>query len=251
MKHELHYYPTNAQSFTVDEWLMMLQEDDCFSPILIEAVSILVFEMGGRGSAKQISEITGRPYQNYNRSMALTVKKLRNKGYMFVKDMRKRSGIERYWSHFFNGYYKDKRFIWQVKDNLHIAMTKFMNHNHKGEKGDAIVNSETENKVGVVEGTRRMRIHYQIERNAVIVDSAKREFEQKNGSLFCEVCNFSFKKSYGIDYIEAHHVLPLYMGERITKGIDLMMLCANCHRAVHSKKWNNKPIDYFIEYMKK
>lgn len=78
---------------------------------------------------------------------------------------------------------------------------------------------------------------------------AKREFIKHNGTLFCEACNFSFKQSYGIDFIEAHHVLPLYMGERVTKEIDLIMLCANCHRAVHSKKWNDKPINQFLEYM--
>ncbi|MED1562024.1 hypothetical protein AJ85_19015 [Alkalihalobacillus alcalophilus ATCC 27647 = CGMCC 1.3604] len=249
MKEALNYYPTNVQSFTVDEWFAMLQEDNCFSPILMEAIYTLMFEMDGSGSAKQISEITGRPYQTYNRSMVETVKNLRNKGYIFVEDIRKRSKKERYWSHFYNGYYKDKLFIWEIKDSLHTAFTKFISENE--ESGFSIVYNEKTNKVEAVEGIRRQRIHYQVERNSVIVNYAKREFVKKNGSLFCEACNFSFKKSYGIDFIEGHHVLPLYMGERITKGIDLMMLCANCHRAVHSKKWNDKPVDCFLDYMKK
>ena len=53
-----------------------------------------------------------------------------------------------------------------------------------------------------------------------------------------------------IEFIEAHHILPLYMGKGRTRKIDLIMLCANCHRAVHNKKWNDKPIDEFLEYMK-
>lgn len=36
----------------------------------------------------------------------------------------------------------------------------------------------------------------------------------------------------------------------MTRKLDLIMLCANCHRAVHNKKWNDKPIDIFLEYMK-
>lgn len=30
MKEELNYYTTNVQSFTVEEWFAMLQEDNCF-----------------------------------------------------------------------------------------------------------------------------------------------------------------------------------------------------------------------------
>lgn len=248
MKEEINYYPTKVQNYTVDEWFSMLQEEDCFSPILIEAIYVLVSEMDGGGSAKQISEITGRPYQTYNRSMAETVKNLRSKGYFFVGDIREGSEKERYWSHFYNGYYKDNLFIWDVKDNLHTAFIKFISKDE--ESRFLLANSEKVNKTEAVEGMRRHRIHYQGERNSVIVNYAKREFIKKNGSLFCEACNFSFEKTYGIDFIEAHHILPLYKGVRRTKGIDLMMLCANCHRAVHSKKWNDKPIACFLDYMK-
>lgn len=96
---------------------------------------------------------------------------------------------------------------------------------------------------------RRHRIHLQIERNPEMIKHAKKDFIKKYGALFCEACNFSFKKIYGFDYIEAHHILPLYKGERVTRKTDLMMLCANCHRAIHSKEWNNKPIDKFLEHM--
>ena len=91
MQKELDYYPTNAKNYTVDEWILMLQEKDCFTPFLQEAIYVLVFEMDGKGSAKQISEITGRPYQVYNTSMAQTVKRLRKKGYTFETDLRNKS----------------------------------------------------------------------------------------------------------------------------------------------------------------
>ncbi len=204
--------------------------------------------MDGKGSAGQKSEITGRPYQTYNKPMAQTVKRLRNKGYTFVEDIRKDCKKERYWSHFFYGYYEEKLFIWEVKDTLHTAFTKYIRKTEEIEVSSFTSEKTDENKA--VEGRRRQRIHYQIERNSAIVNSTKRDFIKNNGTLFCEGCNFLFKQSYGIDFIEAHHVLPLYKGERETKGIDLIMLCANCHRAVHSKKWNDKSINHFLEYMK-
>ena len=248
MEKEINYYPTNAQNFTTDEWIYMLQENSGFTPVLLEALYVLIIEMEGKGSAKQISEITGRSYQVYNSSMAQTVKRLRKKGYAFVADVRKNSKKERYWSHFFKGYYERELFIWEVKDTLEEAFMKYMR------KFDVCVihtlDYEISNEYETVEGMRRHRIHYQIERNSEIINLAKREFIEKHGELFCEACNFSFNKIYEIDFIEAHHILPLHKGKRVTKKIDLIMLCANCHRAVHNKKWNDKPIDDFLEYMK-
>src|SRR5699024_86068 len=185
------YYPTNAQTFTVDEWLEMLRADNCFTPVLLEALYVLVFEMDGKGSAKQISEITGRPYQVYNSSMAQTVKRLRKNGYTFVADIRKNSKKERYWSHFFKGYYDREIFVWEVKSSLRTAFTK-----HIRISGGMNVlyfknGITTENEA--IEGMRRQRIHYQIERNSEIVNFAKREFIKKHGTLFCEACKFSFK----------------------------------------------------------
>lgn len=248
MQKELDYYPTNAKNYTVDEWILMLQEKDCFTPFLQEAIYVLVFEMDGKGSAKQISEITGRPYQVYNTSMAQTVKRLRKKGYTFETDLRNKSKKERYWSHFFNGYYEKELFIWEVKDSLQEAFMKYIG---KFDRDDALTyDNEIANEYETIEGMKRHRTHYQIERNSKIINIAKKEFIKKHGELFCEACNFSFEKTYEIEFIEAHHILPLYMGKRRTRKIDLIMLCANCHRAVHNKKWNDKPIDEFLEYMK-
>lgn len=248
MEKEINYYPTNAQNFTIDEWMNMLQENSGFTPVLLEALYVLIIEMEGKGSAKQISEITGRSYQAYNSSMVQTVKRLRKKGYTFVADVRKNSKKERYWSHFFKGYYERELFIWEVKDTLEEAFMKYMGKFERG--GIHIYDNEIANEYEIVEGMRRHRIHYQIERNSEIINLAKREFIEKHGELFCEACNFSFNKIYEIDFIEAHHILPLHKGKRVTRKIDLIMLCANCHRAVHHKKWNDKPIDDFFEYMK-
>ncbi|WP_146552586.1 HNH endonuclease [Rummeliibacillus sp. SL167] len=248
MRKERSYYPTNAPSITTDEWLDMLKENDCFTLILLEAIYTLVFEMNGKGSALNISEITGRPHQAYNLSLWRTIKRLRKRGYTFVADIKK-DGKERYWSHFFKGYSEDGAFIWEVKDTLRKAFIEYV------EMPDRTVsfvsNSGIIAKDESIEGMRRQRIHFQIERNSAIVNLAKKNFLKKHGTLFCEACDFSFKQTYGIDFIEAHHILPLYKGTRWTKEQDLIMLCANCHRAVHSERWRERPIDDFLEYIRK
>lgn len=247
MVREIEYHKTNAQSFTKDEWIEILNEEKGFTSILLEAIYTLVFAMDGKGAASEIAHITGRTYRVYNASLGTTVKRLRNVGYFFVKDLRE-DKTERYWSHFFNGYYDGRFFIWEVKDALYQAMLTYVKDSVEVSISDA--NDELETiETGVVEGERIQRVHTLLERNGPIVHIAKADFVKKHGSLFCEACGFSFQQIYGIEFIEAHHILPLYQGKRKTKGIDFMMLCANCHRAIHSKKWREKSIDAFLEYM--
>ena len=58
----------------------------------------------------------------------------------------------------------------------------------------------------------------------------------------CAVCGFDFSKVYGElgkEFIEVHHVRPLYsIAEEVTidPKKDLVCLCANCHRMIHRKR---------------
>lgn len=58
----------------------------------------------------------------------------------------------------------------------------------------------------------------------------------------CAACGFNFENAYGEhgkDFIEIHHVKPLFTLEQeveINPIEDLVPLCANCHRMVHRKK---------------
>jgi len=63
------------------------------------------------------------------------------------------------------------------------------------------------------------------------------------------VCGFYFQEVYGFNFIEAHHIVPLYKGERYTSKNDFIMLYANCHRSVHSNIFNEQSIDSFLDYM--
>lgn len=55
------------------------------------------------------------------------------------------------------------------------------------------------------------------------------------------VCGFDFKRygACGKNFIEVHHVKPLYDLEKeeiIDPKTDLVCLCSNCHRIIHRKR---------------
>lgn len=84
----------------------------------------------------------------------------------------------------------------------------------------------------IVERTLRQR-----QRNRQLVEDAKAQYKQNHGRLCCEVCGFDFIETYGIEYIEAHHIQAVASLDEDHESVtaDLVMLCANCHRAVHSE----------------
>jgi hypothetical protein len=91
------------------------------------------------------------------------------------------------------------------------------------------------------EGQRKLQVHFQRERNQVLVSWAKSCFKEMHGRLFCEVCGFDFSEQYGAlgeDFIEAHHREPLSQSDDAVKTSvdDLAMVCANCHRMLHRQK---------------
>ncbi|MDD6455396.1 MAG: HNH endonuclease [Lachnospiraceae bacterium] len=58
----------------------------------------------------------------------------------------------------------------------------------------------------------------------------------------CEICGFNYLNYYGEvgkDYIEVHHIKPLYQGERFPNPqTDMISVCANCHRMLHRNKYS-------------
>ncbi len=88
------------------------------------------------------------------------------------------------------------------------------------------------------EGERTFGIHQSIERDRELRAKKIECFLQKHGKIFCELCSFRFVDSYPFlsrDIIEVHHIVPLSSLTKSTKVSinDLMLLCANCHLAVH------------------
>ncbi|GAB3508972.1 HNH endonuclease [Emticicia fontis] len=88
----------------------------------------------------------------------------------------------------------------------------------------------------VNEGGLKLLSHLVRERNPEIIRKKKRQAIENN-SLHCEVCTFSFPQTYNKVYIECHHLTPISssVGVRETSLDDLALVCANCHRMLHSK----------------
>jgi predicted HNH restriction endonuclease len=83
------------------------------------------------------------------------------------------------------------------------------------------------------EGRRQLVKHLRRERNRGLVESKKASAK----SLACEICGFDSQAFYGVAYCEAHHLKPLATLDEGTETTvdDLALVCANCHRVIHSK----------------
>jgi len=93
------------------------------------------------------------------------------------------------------------------------------------------------------EGRVLTRLHRVRERSRKLVEAAKARAMREHGRLFCMACSFDFTSAYGpigAGLIDVHHTKPVHTlveGDR-TKLEDLALLCANCHRVVHSsRRW--------------
>lgn len=93
------------------------------------------------------------------------------------------------------------------------------------------------------EGRVLTRLHRIRERSGKLVNAKKKEALKQHGRLYCEACGFDFSIKYGstgAGLIDVHHTKPVHtliQGD-VTKLEDLVLLCANCHRVVHSsRKW--------------
>ena len=100
-----------------------------------------------------------------------------------------------------------------------------------------------EDALKALEERRRYRLHRRIERNPMLVKKAKGVH-----GLCGKVCGFTFRAVYGEtagQYIEAHHLVPISSLPKdkpimLDPKADFTVLCANCHRIVHSV---SPPID--------
>lgn len=114
----------------------------------------------------------------------------------------------------------EPHFNHELKENLRDYQTFF--------------NDELEQDFSSKEGKELFRKHRIRERDSSLT-YRKKQIAIQNGTLKCEACEFSFQEIYEQDYIECHHKIPIFMGERITKLEDLALVCSNCHRMLHRK----------------
>ena len=95
----------------------------------------------------------------------------------------------------------------------------------------------------ITEGNRFLTINNVRKRSQSLRQAAIEHYKQQNGKIYCDVCGFCFEEAYGDigkDFIEIHHIKPLYQYSNegfkayIPEAIEKVRpLCANCHRMIH------------------
>lgn len=89
----------------------------------------------------------------------------------------------------------------------------------------------------VFEGKASLVSHLKAERDRKFIEQIKRIAFDKDPTLRCEACGFSFAEKYpelaDKPFIEAHHLVKLSEGERITTRDQIALLCSNCHSMIH------------------
>lgn len=143
------------------------------------------------------------------------------------------------------GFYLGKmKFVFPNDDRLGIPMVlwKDAGKGQKFEAGYGVAELRTETDISTIssdEGDVRLATHLKRERNATLRQEKLLDELTKKGKLQCEVCSADLVKQYGKDGLagyEVHHHIPISKGKRETYLKDLAILCANCHRVIHSTK---------------
>ena len=102
--------------------------------------------------------------------------------------------------------------------------------------------TDLEDDIVGIEGRLLIRIHAYKERDRAFAARAKKYYRDKNGGwLKCEACGLKPIDLYGPDgerCIEAHHKIPIeeLQPDSITRVDEMAMVCASCHRIIHSTK---------------
>lgn len=125
----------------------------------------------------------------------------------------------------------------KVLSSLDIAILATIDSGKYGKKNGAKNPTFDPDPFGF-EGEQKLVIHRSIERDRKLRTAKIIHFLDIHGEIFCELCKFNFKNRYPFlltDIIEVHHIIPL---AKLKKGCethvsDLMLLCSNCHFAIH------------------
>lgn len=109
------------------------------------------------------------------------------------------------------------------------------------EKAESLPPVEYEESITGKEGRILTRIHTYKERDRSLSTKAKAAFKKKHGKLFCEACKMDPVATYGVpgeSCIEVHHKIPIeqLQPDSITDIRDMAIVCASCHRIIHSQR---------------
>lgn len=106
---------------------------------------------------------------------------------------------------------------------------------------EALPETDLEEPVGK-EGRILVRLHAYKERDRTFAKRVRDHYRrQHGGQLHCEACSMVSEGVYGPNgerCMEAHHKIPIeeLQPDSVTPVQEMAMVCANCHRVIHSAK---------------
>ena len=107
---------------------------------------------------------------------------------------------------------------------------------------ESLPETDLEEEITGKEGRILTRVHAYKERDRKFAARAKKHYKAKNGGkLWCVACDLKPESLYndrGERCIEAHHKIPIeeLQPDSIVHVDDMAMVCASCHRVIHSQK---------------
>jgi hypothetical protein len=96
------------------------------------------------------------------------------------------------------------------------------------------------------EGSVSWRQQRSFERDSRLAEKVLAQNALKNGGHYvCDACDFRHEDRAMYD---AHHSLPLLAGPRLTRAVDLLVLCPTCHRRAHRSE--NRMLPYSLAQLR-
>ncbi len=104
----------------------------------------------------------------------------------------------------------------------------------------AFSSDQSPDEGGTSEGGKVLRSHYRRERSSLLRNKKIGQVREERGICSCSLCGITEESTYprllSDRIFEVHHKFPLAEASTAVRTTldDLIVLCANCHRAVHS-----------------
>jgi predicted HNH restriction endonuclease len=136
-----------------------------------------------------------------------------------------------WWRSMSTGDDSGENFVWFMRPQLAAALVSLGLVDPFTDGTKDLIDPDVSDGITAVEGRLRLRSHLARERSRALTAAKRASVIDRR----CEVCGFSAFDTYGIDYCEVHHLIPLarLTGATPTKLDDLAIVCANCHRIIH------------------
>lgn len=221
-----------ATELTTAQWMEILVNPELTNELDMAIFQTLYDFEKYQAFASQIALILGTHHGVLNFEVGRYAKRIST---IYDIDFTIRSSKKyKYWDLFFNGWDEGTKFVWQLKDELIIALEKTSLM-----PPDRLLPDEIPNNIAgaLFEGVKKTVIVNSYERN-----TKARELCIKHWQAICSVCNFEFEKIYGElgkHFIHVHHLIPIWeIGKsyQVDPINDLRPVCPNCHAMLHKKE---------------